>query len=58
MVNFGGCDMPIHYGAKIEENHSVRQAVGAFDVSHMTVLELRGADIKSYLDKLLTNDIR
>ena len=57
MVNFGGWDMPIHYGSKIEENHSVRQTAGAFDVSHMTVLELRGADIEAYLDKLLTNDI-
>ena len=58
MVNFGGWDMPIHYGSKIEENHSVRQTAGAFDVSHMTVLELRGGDIEAYLDKLLTNDIR
>ena len=57
IVDFGGWDMPIHYGSQIEEHHAVRQQSGVFDVSHMTVLELRGEDIGAYLDHLLANDI-
>ncbi|MFT5099254.1 MAG: aminomethyltransferase, partial [Planctomycetaceae bacterium] len=26
LVDFGGWDMPIHYGSQIEEHHAVRQA--------------------------------
>ena len=57
MVDFGGWDMPIHYGSQIEEHHAVRQGAGVFDVSHMTVVELHGADSLPYLGKLLANDI-
>src|SRR5690606_16463074 len=37
MVDFGGWDMPIHYGSQIDEHHQVRRDAGMFDVSHMTV---------------------
>ena len=36
MVEFGGWEMPIHYGSQIQEHHAVRQDAGMFDVSHMT----------------------
>ena len=58
MADFGGWDMPIHYGSQIEEHHAVRQDAGVFDVSHMTVVELHGADGLAYMDRLLANDIR
>ena len=57
MVDFGGWDMPIHYGSQIEEHHAVRQGAGVFDGSHMTVVEIHGADSLPYLGKLLANDI-
>jgi aminomethyltransferase len=57
MVDFGGWDMPIHYGSQIEEHHAVRTAVGMFDVSHMTVVDVTGAEAKVYLQKLLANDV-
>jgi len=57
MVDFGGWDMPIHYGSQIEEHHAVRADAGVFDVSHMTVVALHGADGLPYLDRLLANDI-
>ena len=57
MADFGGWDMPIHYGSQIEEHHAVRHDAGVFDVSHMTVVELHGADGLSYLDRLLANDM-
>jgi len=57
MVYFGGWDMPIHYGSQIEEHHSVRQKAGMFDVSHMTIVDIKGADVESYLRKILANDV-
>ncbi len=57
MVDFGGWDMPIHYGSQIEEHHAVRRDAGMFDVSHMTVIDLRGEDVRAYLRRLLANSI-
>lgn len=57
LVDFGGWDMPLHYGSQIEEHHKVRQHAGMFDVSHMTVVDVAGKDTKAYLQYLLANDV-
>lgn len=57
LVDFGGWDMPLHYGSQIEEHHKVRQSAGMFDVSHMTVVDVTGPDAKAYLQYLLANDV-
>jgi len=57
MVDFGGWDMPIHYGSQIDEHHLVRQDAGMFDVSHMTVVDLRGAKVRDFLRKLVANSV-
>ncbi|MCA0395306.1 MAG: glycine cleavage system aminomethyltransferase GcvT [Proteobacteria bacterium] len=57
MVDFGGWDMPIHYGSQIEEHHQVRRDAGMFDVSHMTVVDLRGAGVRPFLRQLLANSV-
>lgn len=57
MVDFGGWDMPIHYGSQIEEHHQVRRDAGMFDVSHMTVLDLRGPRVREFLRYLLANNV-
>ena len=57
MVDFAGWDMPIHYGSQIAEHEVVRTDAGMFDVSHMTVVDVTGADSGSYLRYLLANDI-
>jgi aminomethyltransferase len=57
MVDFGGWDMPIHYGSQIDEHHLVRQAAGMFDVSHMTVVDLKGERTREFLRHLLANSI-
>ncbi|MCP1727457.1 aminomethyltransferase [Natronospira proteinivora] len=57
MVDFGGWDMPVNYGSQIEEHHKVRQAAGVFDVSHMTVVDVEGPGVKTFLRRLLSNDI-
>ncbi|WP_041764368.1 glycine cleavage system aminomethyltransferase GcvT [Pseudoxanthomonas suwonensis] len=57
MVDFGGWDMPIHYGSQIDEHHLVRQAAGMFDVSHMTVVDLHGVQVRQFLRRLLANSV-
>ena len=57
MVDFGGWDMPLHYGSQIEEHHAVRRGAGMFDVSHMTVVDLHGARSREFLRHLLANNI-
>ena len=57
VVDFGGWALPVNYGSQIEEHQAVRNNCGMFDVSHMTVSDLHGADTLPYLSKLLANDI-
>jgi aminomethyltransferase len=57
MVDFGGWDMPVQYSSQIGEHHAVRRAAGVFDVSHMGVLDLRGARVRPFLQRLLANDV-
>ena len=57
MVDFGGWDMPIHYGSQLDEHHQVRSDAGMFDVSHMTVVDLHGANVRAFLRRLLANSV-
>jgi aminomethyltransferase len=57
MVPFGGWEMPLHYGSQLEEHHQVRRDAGMFDVSHMTVVDLKGKDANPFLRRLLANDV-
>lgn len=57
LVDFGGWDMPVNYGSQIEEHHAVRRSAGVFDVSHMCVIDLRGARVREFLRHLLANDV-
>jgi aminomethyltransferase len=57
MVDFGGWEMPINYGSQIEEHHKVRKSAGMFDVSHMTVVDINGAQARPFLSYLLANDV-
>ena len=57
IVDFGGWDMPVQYSSQIGEHHAVRRAAGVFDVSHMCVVDLRGASVRALLQQLLANDV-
>lgn len=57
IVDFGGWDMPINYGSQVEEHHKVRREAGMFDVSHMTIVDVKGAGAKDFLRYLLANDV-
>jgi aminomethyltransferase len=57
IVDFGGWEMPLHYGSQIEEHHAVRRDAGMFDVSHMGVVDLKGGEVREFLRSLLANDV-
>jgi aminomethyltransferase len=57
IVDFGGWEMPLHYGSQIEEHHKVRRDAGMFDVSHMCVIDLTGERVGEFLKRLLANDV-
>jgi len=57
IVDFGGWDMPLHYGSQINEHHAVRRKAGMFDVSHMTVIDVTGVASRDWLRRLLANDV-
>ena len=56
MVPFAGWEMPVVYTSIYEEHLATRQAAGLFDVSHMGVYEVKGADAASFLDSICAND--
>ncbi len=57
MVDFGGWDMPLHYGSQLDEHHQVRRDAGMFDVSHMRVVDMRGEGVRDFLRYLLANNV-
>jgi len=57
MVDFAGWEMPINYGSQVTEHKQVREDAGMFDVSHMVVLDFKGAQVKAFLQHLLANDV-
>jgi aminomethyltransferase len=58
MVDFGGWDMPVQYGAGVIEEHMrCRTRSGLFDVSHMGEIWIEGPDAISFVQRLTTNDV-
>ncbi|MBL4647687.1 MAG: glycine cleavage system aminomethyltransferase GcvT [Gammaproteobacteria bacterium] len=57
LVDFAGWQMPLHYGSQIAEHHYVRNDAGMFDVSHMTIVDIKGEQAKAYLQYLLANNV-
>jgi len=57
MVDFAGWAMPVHFGSQIDEHHAVRRRAGAFDVSHMTPLDITGAGAEPFLRRVCANDV-
>jgi len=57
MVEFAGWSMPIAYGSQIDEHHCVRRHAGMFDVSHMTIVDVKGREAAGFLSHVLANDV-
>ena len=58
MVEFGGWEMPVQYSSIVDEHLAVRRAAGLFDISHMGEVRVSGAGALTFLNHLLTNDLR
>jgi len=56
VIPFAGWEMPVWYTSVVEEHLATRHAAGLFDVSHMGVYEIRGADAAAFLDTICAND--
>lgn len=60
IVDFGGWAMPLQYGKVKEEHNAVREHAGLFDVSHMGLVTVYGADQDSTgtaLNKLVPQNL-
>ena len=57
LTDFGGWEMPLHYGSQIDEHHRVRREAGMFDVSHMLAIDVEGPGAQEFLRRLLANDV-
>ena len=57
LVDFAGWELPLHYGSQVAEHHAVRSAAGVFDVSHLALTRVSGRGARSFLRRLLANDV-
>ena len=55
---FAGFEMPIRYGSIVEEHLNVRNACGAFDVSHMGEIFVEGERAEEFLDYITPNAVK
>jgi aminomethyltransferase len=56
MVPFAGYNMPVQYEGVNIEHHTVRNALGVFDVSHMGEFLISGKNALDLIQKVCSND--
>lgn len=56
IVPFAGYEMPVRYSSDLDEHHTVRNAVGVFDVSHMGEFVLKGEGALALIQRVSAND--
>lgn len=56
IIEFGGWLMPVSYSGVLAEHKNVREACGAFDVSHMGEIRVTGKDAQKFLQFVTIND--
>ncbi|MFC7058599.1 glycine cleavage system aminomethyltransferase GcvT [Halovenus salina] len=56
-TDFGGWEMPVEFDSIRDEHSAVREAVGKFDVSHMSEITVSGPDATTLMQRLVTNDV-
>lgn len=56
MVPFAGYNMPVRYSSDLDEHHTVRKAVGIFDVSHMREFLVTGPEALDLIQRVTSND--
>ena len=58
LIEFGGWEMPVQYTSITDEHLAVRHAAGLFDISHMGEVWIEGPQAETFLNQVLTNDLR
>src|SRR5438876_6534975 len=58
LIEFGGWEMPVQYTSITDEHLAVRKAAGMFDISHMGEVSVNGPEAETFLNQVLTNDLR
>jgi aminomethyltransferase len=58
LIEFGGWEMPVQYTSITDEHLAVRNAAGIFDISHMGEVTVSGTGAETFLNSVLTNDVR
>lgn len=56
IVPFAGFEMPVRYSSDLDEHHTVRNAVGVFDVSHMGEFSVKGPYALDLIQRVSAND--
>ncbi|MPZ51895.1 MAG: glycine cleavage system aminomethyltransferase GcvT [Acidimicrobiia bacterium] len=56
-TDFGGWEMPVRYGAVLEEHGAVRETVGWFDVSHLGRFACEGPGATNALSRIFSNNV-
>ncbi len=56
IVPFAGFEMPVRYSSDLDEHHTVRNAVGVFDVSHMGEFSVKGPHALDLIQRVSAND--
>jgi aminomethyltransferase len=57
IIPFAGFNMPVEYSGVTDENLTVRNGVGVFDVSHMGEIIVEGEKSLDFLQFVTTNDV-
>lgn len=58
MKDFNGWALPIQFTKIQEEHEAIRENVGLFETSHMGEILVTGSDAESFINSVITNDIR
>lgn len=56
-IDFGGWDLPVQFAGIKHEHEITRTKAGLFDVSHMGEIAVKGPASRSFLQKVVTNDV-
>ena len=57
MVDFHGFELPMWYSNIQQEHLETRNSAGIFDVSHMGLFRFKGANVRSWLSRVSTQDL-
>ncbi|MDQ3991553.1 MAG: glycine cleavage system aminomethyltransferase GcvT [Actinomycetota bacterium] len=57
MGAFGGWVMPMEYRGTVTEHRAVREAVGAFDLTHLGKVDVTGPGALEWLQTVVSNDV-